>query len=513
MRRAVGSPVAICVHCRPRSDSVVATWAERLADRIDPPARSITKYRHDLPGFARECIKWGDGGPVDYQEEIWGQLEEQERISVRAPHGAAKSTIAAITVLWFALTRDGDDWKCPTTASAWRQLEKYLWPEIHKWARLLDWEKIGRPAFSERDELLDLNLKLTTGSAFALASDKPDSLEGAHADHILYVLDEGKAIPKGVFESVEGAFSGPGEALALLLSVPGEPVGRFYDIQSRKPGTEDWWTRHVTLGEAVKAGRISQSWADQRAKDWGKESAAYKNRVLGEFASSDEDGIIPLAWVEAANDRWRELPEGWKVASAFKSCGVDVARSGTDETVIAVRYANAVAELRRSSLEDTVQTTSRVQAALTGASGGQCWVDVIGIGAGVFDALRHQRTPPSVRYEAFNASERTERRDKSREFGFLNVRAAAWWNMREMLDPTNDLGIALPPDDMLTGDLCAPHWWVAAGAKIQVEAKDDIRKRLGRSPDSGDAVVQCFWAVTTPARAFGSQVARARLPI
>jgi len=58
--------------------------------------------------------------------------------------------------------------------------------------------------------------------------------------------------------------------------------------------------------------------------------------------------------------------------------------------------------------------------------------------------------------------------------------------------------VALPPDDLLTGDLTAPHWRVMSNARIQVEGKDEIKKRLGRSTDDGDAVVMAFWEDARP---------------
>jgi hypothetical protein len=79
------------------------------------------------------------------------------------------------------------------------------------------------------------------------------------------------------------------------------------------------------------------------------------------------------------------------------------------------------------------------------------------------------------------------------ELGFVNKRSAARWNLRELLDPANNEDIALPPDDLLTGDLTAPHWRVMSGGKIQIESKDDIYKRIGRSTDDGDAVVMAFY--------------------
>jgi len=113
-------------------------------------------------------------------------------------------------------------------------------------------------------------------------------------------------------------------------------------------------------------------------------------------------------------------------------------------------------------------------------------VDEIGLGAGVVDRLREQ----GKRVLPFNASAGTGHRDKSGELGFADTRSAAWWNLREMLETEP---LALPPDDRLIGDLTAPHWRVMSGGRVKVESKDDIKKRLGRSTDDGDAVIQAFW--------------------
>ena len=137
--------------------------------------------------------------------------------------------MAAWLVLWFALTRDGnprfEDWKVPTTASAWRQLTKFLWPEVHKWARKVNWAKVGRPPFDERRELLQLQLKMRTGEAFSAASDQPATMEGAHAESMLYVFDEAKTINDEIFNVADGAMlsAGPdtGPPSRLRRSCPG----------------------------------------------------------------------------------------------------------------------------------------------------------------------------------------------------------------------------------------------------------------------------------------------------
>jgi hypothetical protein len=77
----------------------------------------------------------------------------------------------------------------------------------------------------------------------------------------------------------------------------------------------------------------------------------------------------------------------------------------------------------------------------------------------------------------------------------LNLRAAAYWRLREALDPVNGSTIALPPDAELLADLCAPTWHLDRGSgKVQIEDKDEVKKRLGRSPDCADAVVLAWWA-------------------
>ena len=263
----------------------------------------------------------------------------------------------------------------------------------------------------------------------------------------------------------------------------GRTAGRFYQIHQRAAGYEDWNARHITLQDAISEGRLSEQWAKQRKAQWGEKSAVYQNRVLGEFAASEEDGIIPLSWVELANERWFAWTEANRPGD-FRGVGVDVGRGG-DKSVYALRWDEAIEELRRDNLRDTMAVAGKV-AGILRAHGGKAVVDVIGVGAGVVDRLREQK----FSVDAFNAGERTTRTDKSRELGFADRRSAAWWNLREMLDPANGHAVALPQDDLLTGDLTAPTWRMMSGGKIKVEEKDAIRKRINRSTDSADAVVQ-----------------------
>jgi hypothetical protein len=450
------------------------------------------RYRDDSVSFVVDCFDWPAGeSPAEYQLEVLSALSENRRVAIRAPHGVGKTSIAAWIVLWFALTRDGNegqDWKIVTTASAWRQLKHYLWPEIHKWSRRLRWSKVLRSAFNSA-ELLQLNLKLQTGEAFAVASSDANLIEGAHASSLLYLFDESKSIPDSVFDAAEGALAS-GDCYALSISTPGEPVGRFYKIHARQPGLDSWWTRHVTLEEAIKSGRINHEWAEEKKLLWGENSAIYQNRVLGEFHTSDADGVIPLSWIEAAIERWETWHES-KEWFPFTCVSADIARSTDgDKTVLALRHQHVITELRRFAVADTMVSGGHVASVLR-ARGGYGIVDLIGVGAGVFDRLREQR----LKVRPFNASASApgSMKDRSGELEFLNSRAAAWWTFRERLDPAFGSNIALPPDDRLIGDLCAPHWKMTSSGKVQIESKDEIRKRLGRSTDDGDAVVMAFF--------------------
>ena len=153
---------------RPTSRRTPHTLGEVMPEALAPLVVSATgraslrAYRDRPVAFARECFAWPDGKALaPYQEEILDQLVCRHRAAARGPHGLGKTTTAALAVLWFALTRDaaGNDWKIPTTAGAWRQLTKYLWPEIHKWARRIKWETVGREPFTSA-ELLTLSLKI-----------------------------------------------------------------------------------------------------------------------------------------------------------------------------------------------------------------------------------------------------------------------------------------------------------------------------------------------------------------
>ena len=464
----------------------------------------VLKYAYDPVGFVKDCLKFkGDEKPDQYQLNVLSDLIEKKRLCVRAPHGSGKSCTMSWAILWFALTRDGmeGDWKIATTASAWRQLIKFLWPEVHKWAYRIDWDIVGRKPFT-KDELMARSIKLNHGEAYAAASSTPDFIEGAHADHVLYIFDESKKIPNGIWDSAEGAFS-TGDAFWLACSTPGDQKGRFWQIHSGAPGYEDWEAHHITLEQFLETGRVNKKWVEDRKRQWGEESTVYQNRVLGNFASDNTMGVVPLSWVEDAINHWYDWQDNGG-NGIVTSIGVDVSggQTGADKNTIAVCYdgcriGQIIHFMPKNPDIATSEIVDFIIPLMDKFPTATLVVDSIGIGAGVAHGVRGK----GYRVISFVGNAKVDVRDQTGLLEFYNWRSAAWWLIREMLDPSNGFEVCLPPDDSqthLTGDLTVPHYQRRANGKIWVESKEVLRRtdRLGRSPDDADAVIYAMCGTT-----------------
>jgi len=213
----------------------------------------------------------------------------------------------------------------------------------------------------------------------------------------------------------------------------------------------------------------------------------------GDFQAGVEDDpwqVIPTGWVEIAMARWSrpdKLPP-------MDSMGIDVARGGKDSTVIARRHGmwfDAPLTYPGSATPDGPTVAGLALAA--SRDGAIHHIDVIGVGSSPYDFLR-QANQPVI---GVNVSEKALGMDQSGRLSFFNLRSELWWRMREALDPANNTGIALPNDNRLRADLCAPTWEVRS-ASIKVESRDEILARIGRSPDYGSAYILAL--IDTPKR-------------
>jgi hypothetical protein len=212
--------------------------------------------------------------------------------------------------------------------------------------------------------------------------------------------------------------------------------------------------------------------------------------LYGDFQAGMEDDpwqVIPTAWVEAAQARWaKRSPKGEMLSE-----GVDVARGGKDKTTIATRHMDDSGKGmwfdEPHEYPGTETPDGPKVAGLTIAhrrDDAPIHIDVIGVGASPYDVLNQMSLPVL----GINVSEKARGKDRSGRLSFFNQRSELWWRFREALDPANDTGIALPPIKKLLAELCAPKW-EASGFTIKVEGREEIIKRIGRSPDMATAFI------------------------
>lgn len=206
--------------------------------------------------------------------------------------------------------------------------------------------------------------------------------------------------------------------------------------------------------------------------------------------TDDPYQVIPTAWIESAMARWSKPLK----LEPMDGMGVDVARGGKDNTVIARRHGAWFDEPLTYPGKETPDgpvTAGLVISALRDKA--PIHIDVIGVGSSPYDFLKDA----GQHVLGVNVSETSHGTDQSGRLSFFNLRSELWWKFREALDPANNTGIALPPDTRLKADLSAPKWKLQ-GFKIRVESRDEIFDRIGRSPDFASAYILSL--IPTPKR-------------
>ena len=461
---------------------------------LDDARLLLDRTRTDPVWFVTEVL---GARPWSKQAEILQAVRDHPRVAVRSCHGAGKSFIAGQVILWFTYSFAPSI--VLSTAPTWRQVEKLVWKEVrasYRRSRV----PLGGNLLPKRPEL---QIVQDQWYAAGLSTNDPDRFQGFHEENILVVVDEAAGVPEEIFEAVEGVLTSE-HARLLLLGNPTSIGGTFYSA-FRTPGwrtipisafdtpnlaafgiTEEdiaqgTWEAKIKTGPLPNPKLVTPEWVADKYAKWGPTSPAYQARVKGQFPAEAEDTLIPLAWVEAAMARWEDAPEGQPA-----EIGVDVARYGADKTCLATRRGRKVLPLKVYAKQDTMETAGRAIEERRAAGASKIKVDVIGLGAGVVDRIKEQGHP------VFGINVAESAVDKER---FADLRSELWWNLRELLDPNpkvNPEPVALPPDDELLADLSGIKYKVASSGQIQVERKEDMKKRLGRSPDRADAVVLAF---------------------
>lgn len=434
---------------------------EELVEAIDYYYDKPVEFAEDMLGFVAD----------PQQAVVMNSVAKNRLTSVRAGHGVGKSALTANIVIWFITTRPFP--KIPCTAPKESQLFDILWAEISKWLR---------------DSPLDGIIQLTQTRlymdgykeewfAVPRTSNQPENLAGFHADDMLYVVDEASGVPDENFEVIMGALSGENNKM-LCIGNPTKTSGFFFDSHNKDRAL--FSALHI---DAEKSIRVSKQTIEFFKKKYGEESNAYKIRVKGDFPDGEDDAFISL------HDSLAMVGADYSNDSLEIELGVDVARFGDDETVIATRIGMEVMPLAIYNKKDTMETTGYVlkEAKTLIKKYGRSIrikIDDTGLGGGVTDRLNEVVKEEGLDISVLPINFASKGNDE-----YDGIVSQMYGHFKD-----NCMGsVILPDDEVLTAQLSTRRYQITSGGKIKLESKKEMKRRGLDSPDRAEAVVMVFW--------------------
>lgn len=474
-----------------------------LADLVDPPE---LKWRSDPVGWARDRLGvqlWSKQG------EIAESVRDNPQTAVHSCHEVGKSFSAALLACWWIDVHPPGEAFVVTTAPTGPQVEAILWREINRLharaglrgrTNLTEWY-VGREMVAYGRKPSEYN---------------PSAFQGVHARYFLVILDEACGIPKALWDSAS-TLAANEHGRILAIGNPDDPHGEFADNCRPDSGWNvihiGYWMTPNFTGERVSRvladSLIHPSWVEGRRKKWGETSALFVSKCEGRFPVDADAGVIPYSWVTACRNL--ELPEGTPVEA-----GIDVGGGG-DRTIIRERRGWRVGREQVFVDSDPMRTVGRLALTLAEWNVERVKVDSTGIGWGIYGRLRELSsrhstpggTAPTHHAEVVPVNFAESPSDPKR---WLNRRAELWWLGRE-LSRLQRWDTAEVDDDTVS-ELTTPLYEIVdSNGKVKIEPKDKVIKRLGRSPDSAEALLLAFldkrWELTpSPGR---SQLAETNL--
>lgn len=485
------------------------------------------------------------------QLEIVQSVMNNRVTTVRSCHAAGKSFTAACTALWFLMAYPESI--VVTTAPTWRQVKDILWREI-----ATRFAKAKIPLAGSEPTATGMNVS-TNWYAVGLSTKDPDKFQGYHADsgHLLAITDEAAGMDEGIFEAIDAILTSE-KCRFLMIGNPTSSSGTFRD--SHKPGypankikisafdtpnfTANGLRNETDLLNAIDEKRpmtmaadylISPIWVYERIKKWRIGSPMYSSRVIAEFPDTSENTLIPLSWIEAActnerlekvlglnlvqpdpkmsdaeirqlekeNESIRQGALKQYITAQDRIIGVDVARFGSDSTVLQPRYGKVVPYADKYHKEDTMQTAGRVWSRLQNLPTESAQIDVIGLGAGVVDRLRELQSEQMAlnnqqwsKIIAVNvALPATDVPEAMKQMEYANRRAELYYKLRDAFE-AEDIYLMPDKDGNLPEDLMDELSSIVydfKGNKMYIEEKKEMKKRLnGKSPDNADALMLTY---------------------
>jgi hypothetical protein len=447
------------------------------ADLLDPPYN----WLDDPAGWVKTELGeylWSK------QIEILEALRDNRHVAVHSCHESGKSFVAARAVCWWIGAHAPGDAFAVTTAPTEAQVKAILWREInraHAKAQLPG--RTNQKEWWIGKEIVGMGRKPSEYDA--------EAFQGIHAPYVLVVIDEANAVPRGLYDAAETLIANESGRM-LAIGNPDDPSSYFAEIC--KPGS-GWAVIHIAadmtplfsgeyVPEKVAMQMISPLWAEERRVRWGEDSPLYIAKVKGEFPPYASDTTIPWHWL--AKCRTEEVAYS-PTPTDEVHLGIDVGAGG-DETVMWVRTglrADAYYTDHSADPENVVNLAMRV---IKDHKVNVVKIDTIGIGWGVAGWLEKdvKELDWAVDVLKVNVAEVPSDREH-----FVNLRDEVWWMGRE-LSRTQDWDLRAVPDDTIA-QLIAPKYGLQKGGRVKVEPKDEVKKRLGRSPDEADALLLCYF--------------------
>lgn len=422
-------------------------------------------YRSHPIEFVEQVI---GATPTEQQRElILSMCKPNARVAVKSCTASGKTAVLAWMTLYFLVTEP--DMKGIITAPTAQQLHSVLRAEIAKWQ-----SKMIEPfrGFYEimSDKIFLVGKKDTQFFSFVTGSaDRKESFAGAHADKLIVLVDEASALPSEIFNTLLGTLSS-GDTCFTLVSNPVRAAGAFYDL-FQKTGTK--WDLHTFTSFGTP--RVDREWIKEVEEYYGLDSDFYQMRVMGEFPRLDDAQFIPADLVDGAIARIL-MPQEFH--NFPRVLGVDIARFGSDSSVVVDRQGPKVHSIYAWKGLDTIEVAEKVLGVFRGADYNSVNVDGIGIGAGTVDQLRRFNLPIK---DVIVSQKATDQKT------YVNLRSELYGKVKLWL-PTADL----PQDQELRTDLLGINYGFNNKLQIILESKKDMKRRGISSPDKSDALALTF---------------------
>ena len=482
----------------------------------DKYIKKMVEWRSDWNMFVRDVLK----AKLDKEQQaIIESVQFNPMTTVASGTARGKDFVAACASLCFMyLTPRWENGKMvkntkiAMTAPTDRQVRNIMVPEIrrlYKSAGVLPGRLVSYDIRTNYEEWF------LTG--FKAGDDNQEAWSGFHAANVMFVVTEASGMSETTFNAIEGNLQG--NSRLLLVFNPNTTTGyaadsmkssRFHKFRLNSLNAEN-----VLAKKEVIPGQVNYEWVKDKVETWctpiqlldfnegdgdfafeGKiyrPNDLFRVKVLGMFPKVSEDTLIPYEWIEIANNRWKELQsEGFKPEKS-SILGIDVAGMGRDSSVICKRHDNYVSEFRvhqSGGRADHMHVAGMVDYDLR-IPKTVAYIDTIGEGAGVFSRLR-ERGFANV-YSCKFSESASNRKDITGQYSFANMRAYCYWALRDWLNPKNNVSPALPPEDKLTEELTNIKWRFQSNGSVVIEPKEDIKKRIKRSPDLSDALANTFY--------------------